>query len=127
MPLVIACAIVEAIGVACVFALSPHYLKIAPSNTLVGLSFIVFGFLFLLFASNVFCGTLTKKEQFQLSLLGVFELAVFYLALRIPFVIRFFNITLPYPSLTFVGQALLVFLVCGGIQYFIVREFFMKK
>ena len=66
MPLVFYCAIVEAIGIALVFALSPHYLKIAPSNTLVLLSFILFGFLFLLFAANIYCGTLSKKEKFQL-------------------------------------------------------------
>lgn len=127
MPLVIACAIVEAIGVASIFALSPHYLKIASSNTLIGLSFIVFGFLFLLFASNVYCGSLTKKEQFQLSLLGVFELVVLYLALQVPFVIRFFNITLPFPSFIFLGKTFLVFLVFGCTQYFIVRKYFLKR
>jgi cation-transporting ATPase E len=127
MPLVFCCAIVEAIGAAFVFALSPPYLKIASSNTLVGLSLIVFGFLFLIFAANVYCGTLTKKEKFQLFLLGIFELPVFYLTLQIPFLIRFFNITLPYPSFTFVGKTLLVLLAFGGAQYFMVRKFFLRK
>src|SRR5665647_1807667 len=97
MPLVISCAIVEAIGVAAIFALSPYYLKNAYSNTLVLFSFIVFGFLFLLFAANVYCGSLTKKEKFQLFLLGIFEIGMLYLALQIPFLVSFFNITLPYP------------------------------
>ena len=79
MPLIISCAIVEAIGTALIFVLSPHYLKIAPSNTLVGLSFILFGFLFLFFAVKVYSGSVTKKEKFQLFMFGIFELVVFLL------------------------------------------------
>lgn len=127
MPLVFYCAIVEAVGTALVFFLSPHYLKIASSNTLVMFSFIIFGFLFLLFGLNVYCGKLTKKEKSQIFLLGVFQIIVLYLMLQIPFVIRFFNITLPYPPLSFFGKALLVILVCGFAQYFLVKKFFLKE
>jgi cation-transporting ATPase E len=127
MPLVFYCATVEAIGVALVFALSPHYLKIAPSNTLVLLSFILFGFLFLLFATNIYCGTLSKKEKFQLFLLGIFQTIVLYLVLQVPFLIKFFNITLPFPSLGLVGEVLLVILVFGCAQYFMVKKLFLKK
>ena len=126
MPLVFYCAIIEAIGVALVYALSPNYLKIASSNTLVLFSFILFGFLFLIFAAKVYCGTLTKKEKFQLFLLGIFQTIVCYLALQIPLVIKFFNITLPYPSFHFVGETLLVVLVCALAQYLIVKNFFYK-
>ncbi|MEK7539342.1 MAG: HAD-IC family P-type ATPase [Patescibacteria group bacterium] len=127
MPLVFACAIIEAIGVALVFMFSPQYLKIASSNTLVGLSYILFGFLFLIFAANVYCVTLTKKEKFHLFLLGLFQIIALYLALQVPFLIRFFNITLPYPSFIFFSQALLVILVCGYAQYLIVKKFFLRK
>jgi cation-transporting ATPase E len=127
MPLVFYCAIVEAIGLALVFVLSPDYLKIASSNTLILFSFIAFGFLFLLFGANVYCGALTKKEKFQLSMLGVFQIIVLYLMLQIPFIIRFFNITLPFPSFIFVTEALLVILVCGLVQYFMVQKFFLQK
>jgi cation-transporting ATPase E len=127
MPLVFVCAIVEAIGTALVFLLSPDYLKVASSNTLVGLAFILFGFLFLFFAAKVYCGALTKKEKLQLFLLGAFQLVVFCLALQIPFLISFFSITLPYPPAGFVGETLLIVLICGIIQYFIVKIFFSKK
>jgi cation-transporting P-type ATPase E len=127
LPLVVALAVVEAIGTALVFAFSPSYLKIAPSDTLVGLSFIVFGYLFLLFAAKVYCGTLSKKEKLQLFLLGIFQLAVLFAVLQVPFLVRFFNITLPYPALIYVGRALLVILACGGVQYFIARKFFLNK
>ena len=127
LPIVIACAIVQAIGVALIFALSPYYLKISSSNTLVLFSLIVFGFLFLFFAMKVYCGSITKKEKLELFLLGIFQIIIIYLTLQVPFLVRFFNITLPYPSLIFVAKALLVILVCGGAQYFIMKKFFLKK
>ena len=127
MPLAVVCAIAEALGIAFVFMISPDYLKTAPSNTLVIFSEILFGFLFLILAAKVYCGSLTKREKFQLFLLGIFQIIVLYVALQIPFVIRFFNITLPYPSGIFVGEALSIILIFGIIQYFIVKKFFLEK
>jgi len=122
MPLVFFCAIVEAIGMALVLFLSPAYLKNSSSNTLVMLAMILFGFLFLLFGTNVYCGILTKKEKRQLFLLGVFQIVVCYLALQIPLALRFFNITTPYPPLSFVGKTLLIILACALAQYLIVKK-----
>lgn len=127
MPLVIVCAIVEAIGAALVFFLSPSYLQNASSNTLVLFSFIFFGFLFLLFATDVYCGSVTKKEKFQLFLLGILEAALLFLVFQIPLIVRFFNISTPFPPITFFGKALLVILVCIYLQYFIVKKFFLRK
>ena len=105
MPLVFVCAMVEAIGWPWCLFLSPDYLKIAASNTFgtAGLSFyLVFCFCF----SEPTCiaAQLTKKEKWQLFLLGVFQIVVCYLALQIPLVIRFFNITKPYPPAQFCGR-----------------------
>lgn len=127
MPFVSVCAVVEAIGMVFVFFLSPHYLKIASSNTLVLFAYILFGFLFLLFGTSVYCGTLTRKEKLQLFLLGIFQIIVIYLALQISFVIKFFNITLPYPALPFIGKAFLIVLLCGFIEYLIAKKFFLNK
>jgi cation-transporting P-type ATPase E len=127
MPLVFVCAIVEAIGMALVFLFSPQYLKIAPSNTLVGLVYILFGFLFLIFATKVYCDFLTRKEKLQIFLLGVFQVVVMFTVLQIPFVIKFFNITLPFPTIDFVYKAILIVFVFGGIQYLIVQKFFLKR
>ncbi len=127
MPLVFVCAIIEAIGSALVFLLSPHYLKIAPSNTLVGLSFILFGFLFLIFATKVYCDCLMKKEKFQLFLLGFLQFLLLILVLQIPFVIHFFNITLPFPAFDIFIKSLLILLVFGYLQYFIVQKFFLSE
>lgn len=126
MPLVFYCAIVQAIGVALVYFLGPNYLKIAPSNTLVGLSYIIFGFIFLLFAIRVYGGVLAKKEKYQIFLLGVFQVIIIYLMLQIPFLVKFFNITLPYPSLAFVGQTLLIIIAFGCAEYFMVKKLFLK-
>jgi hypothetical protein len=90
-------------------------------------SFIIFGFFFSLFATKVYCGLLTKKEKSQLFLLGIFQPVLLYLVLQVPFLVRFFNITKPYPAPIFFGKALLVVLVCGLAQYFVVRKFFLRK
>ena len=127
MPLAFYCAVIEAVGMAVVHFLSPAYLQTAASNTLVGAAYILFGYIFLLFGTRVYCDNLTKKEKRQLLWLGVFQLVILIVALQIPFIIRFFNITLPYPPLIFVGAALFVVLVCGLAEYFIVKKFFLKK
>lgn len=126
LPLVFVAAIFEAIGAALVFMLSPNYLKIAPSNTMVVFSFILFGFLFLLFAARVYCVSLTKKEKYQLFYLGVFQVVLIYLILRIPFLVRFFNITLPFPSLVALGNATVIVLGFGLVQYFVIKKLFFK-
>jgi magnesium-transporting ATPase (P-type) len=127
MPLVFACAAVEAVGLTLIFLLSPDYLKTASSDTLVLFSFMIFGFLFLLFATKVYCGFLTKKEKFQLFILGIFQPILLYLMLQVSFLVRFFSITKPYPAPIFFSEAFLIVLVCGLVQYFIVKRFFFKK
>ena len=127
MPLVFLSSIIGGIGTALVFLLSPTYLKIASSNTLVGLSFILFGFMFLIFAINVYSGTLSKKEKFQLFLLGIFQVVAIFLMLQVPFLVRFFNVLTPYPQFSFFIQAIIIVLVCGSVQYLIVRKYFLKR
>lgn len=127
MPLVFICSAIEAIGIATVAFFSPEYLKIATSNTLVGFSFILFGFIFLIFAINIYSNLLTKKEKFELFLLGIAEVVLFFIVLQIPIVIKFFDITLPFPSFNFFALTLFIILVCTFLQYFIVKKYFLKK
>ena len=63
MPLVFYCAMVEAIGLALVLFMSPEYFKIASSDTLVLFSYILFGFLFLLFASQCILRDTDQKRK----------------------------------------------------------------
>ncbi len=126
MPIIIFCAVIEAIGTALIFLLSPEYLKIVPSNTLVMLAFIVFGFFFLIFAKNVYCKSIVKKEKIQLFLLGIFGLVLLLIALKIPFLVSFFNITLPFPSIALIIETLSIVAFFGGIQYFSMKKFFLK-
>jgi cation-transporting ATPase E len=127
MPLVFCCAIIQALGTAFIFILNKHYLKTIPPNIIVGFSFILFGFLFLIFAINVYSGSLFKKEKFQIFLLAVFQIILIYLMLQIPFLLKFFNIIPPFPPFIFVGQALLVILIFGCIEYLIVKKLFFKS
>ena len=127
MPLVLVCSVVEALGTALVFLMSPEYLKTAASNTLVIFAYILFGFVFLLFGTSVYCGKLTKKEKLQLLFLAIFQTVVILIALRISFVISFFNITPTFPSWVSMGQALIIVLVAVFVQYLLVKKFFLQK
>ncbi|MBI3888796.1 HAD-IC family P-type ATPase [Candidatus Nomurabacteria bacterium] len=92
MPLVFYSAIVEAIGIVLVYLWN---IKSTSSNILILLSFILFGFAFLILASKVYSGILTKKEKYQLFLFGILQFSLLCSVLQIPFILHFFNITLP--------------------------------
>jgi len=127
MPLVFYCAIIQALGTALIFIVNKHYLIGIPSNVLVGFSFILFGFLFLIFAINVYSGLLFKKEKFHIFLLAVFQIILIYLMLQIPFVVKFFNITTPFPSFALILKVLLIIILFGYAEYLIVKRLFLKK
>lgn len=126
IPLIILCAVVEAIGSAIVLILSPIYLKTAQSNTLVLLSFIIFGFLFFIVATSVYSGGLIKKQKYHIFFLGVFEIILLLLLSRSTLLVNFLNITTPYPSLIEITKSLIVIFLFGGIQYLVVKRFFKK-
>lgn len=127
LPFVAWCSAIEAIAIACVFIMSPAYLKIAESNTMVAIAFAVCGLMFFILAPNVYRGILNGKEKLHLLFLGIFEMVLLFSILEIPFAIHFFNITLPYPSLYTIGQALLILFAFGLVQYLIMRIFFLKN
>lgn len=126
MPFVVYSAALEAIAVALIFALSPLYLKTASSNTLVALAFIVSGFTFFVFASGFYRGGTTKKEQQHIFLLSIGELVLLGAILQIPLLVRFFNITTPYPSMQALGVTLLALFALYVCQ-FALTKFFSKK
>ena len=127
MPFVLYSAIVESIAAALVFLLSPPYLKVVASNTLIGLAFIVSGFIFFLLAPSVYRSKLTKSERWQVCSLGVGEILFLYVILQIPFLVHFFDLTIPHPSIKDTGIALLVLLLFGGIHYAMTKLYFSSK
>jgi|GEM_PF-430496 len=127
LPFVIWCSIIEAIGVAVVFALSPTYLKLAGSNTLVALAFIVCGFIFFALAPKVYRGVQTNKEKLHLLYLAIFEIVALLILLKIPLIVRFFDVTKPFPSFMEILIALGVLLVFGLVQYFVMIKFIAKQ
>lgn len=127
MPFVVWSSVIEAIGIAIVFALSPEPLKIASTNMLVLIGFIFSGFIFFALAPRVYRGKLSRAERLDLAGLAVFEVLLFWLVLKIPLVVYFFNLTTPLPAPIYIGQALIVLILCGAIQYAAMKRFFLKK
>lgn len=126
MPLVISCAVIEAIGAAVILVLSPDYLKTSTSNTLVLLSFIVFGFLFFIMATSVYSDKLIKKQKLHIFLIGIFEIILLILMSKSTLLTNFFDITTPYPSLGYISKTFIVIFIFGSIQYLIVKKYLRK-
>ncbi len=127
LPFVIWSSIIEAIAVAVVFVFSPTYLKVAESNTLVALAFIVCGFIFFALAPKVYRSVQTGREKLHLLYLALFEVVALFVLLKIPFVVRFFNVTMPLPSLMEVTKTLVVLLGFGLAQYVVMRVFVFRR
>ena len=127
LPFVIWCSVIEAIAVAIVFILSPSYLKVAESNTLVALAFIVCGFIFFALAPKVYRSVQTIHERLHLLYLGIFEAVILFLMLKIPLVVRFFDVTKPLPSFVEVIEALSVLVIFGVVQYVVMKVFVARQ
>lgn len=127
LPFAMWSAILQAIAVTIVFLMSPEYLKLAMSNTMVGLAFIVCSLIFFILAPQVYRVKQSKNEKWHLVYLVIFEIILLLVLVQIPFVIRFFNITTPFPTLSVLGHALIVLIGFGIVQYFVTKKFFSNK
>jgi cation-transporting ATPase E len=123
LPFVFWSTVLQIIGVVVIYVLSPDYLKMAESNTLVILAFIVFGLVFFACAPSVYHGSTTKSEKRQISILLAFEILLIFIALHIAFFNTFFNLTyLSLPIKTSL-EVLGVLLVYCYLQYLVSRLF----
>lgn len=126
LPFPVRAAIVEACGLAIVFMLSPTYFAEARSDTLVVIAFVAFSFAFFALVSRLHSSRFKWKERWQLFLLAIIELAMFFVVLNTPLLVRFFDLTPKLPSLVSVGTTLLVVLGFVFVLYF-VRAMFIRK
>ncbi len=111
--LVIPAVCIEAIGLLVLFLASPTAFKLTESNTLIGVSIIFLGNLFLVFAVRTYCGPLLALEKKHLIILMLVELGIGGILLQIPSVLRFFNIFKPYPSLGMMIGIMTMLCACG--------------
>ena len=123
LPFVVVSSVLQAVALACVFLISDESLRIAPSNFLIVLASLIFGFVFFLFVPGVFRGKLAASEARELFLLAVFEAILLPVALRVPFVLRFFDLNIPTISFETSLWLLLIFSVYGLFQYVLARWF----
>lgn len=125
MPFVFWCSIIEAAAIVVVYAMSPAYYSVSGSNVLVGLAFIMLGFVFFVLAPCVYRGTFAFVEKLQLVAFGVLEAILLVAFVNIPLIVRFFEITIPLPSMNAIGIVGAIALGVGVIQYIASRQFFV--
>ncbi len=123
LPFVAASSLLQTAALAFVFAMSGESLKNEPSNFLVVIASLVLGFVFFLFVPRVFRGTLAPSEVRELLLLLVFEAILLPLLLRIPFVVRFFEIAVHPVSGRVLGGFLFVIAAYSVLQYMVAGRF----
>jgi cation-transporting ATPase E len=92
MPFTASAAVVQAIGVAIIFAFLPPNIKADHSNMILALSFIVFGFFFFFLAPRVYRGELQRTQKNQLLIWAVSEAILLLIVLHIHFFILFFDL-----------------------------------
>lgn len=78
-------------------------------------------------APSVYRGKLSKEEYREIGLLLILEIVLLYIILHIPFLVHFFDVTTPYPSLREGGEALVVLLVFGALHYVLAKRFLPNK
>lgn len=117
LPFVISSSLLQVVALGFVFALGGEPLKNAPSNFFIVLASLILGFIFFLFVPRVFRGKLATSEVRDLVLLAIFEVILLPVALRIPFVLRFFELDIPYIASGVSLQLLLILAAYGLCQY----------
>jgi cation-transporting P-type ATPase E len=125
-PFTISSSIIQAFGLAAVFALSLGYSKIYGTNLPVLLSFIAFGFIFFTCAPQVYVGALKPIQKKQLWLLGIIESLILVVIFKVPILSSFFNITKAPLPLSIIFESALILCLLGYVQYKITKGFVLK-
>lgn len=127
MPFVFWCSLVEAVAVAIAYVVSPAYFSASGSNTLVGFTFILLGFIFFALAPLVYRGTFAPIEKLHMAAFGILEIILIVVAVNIPIIVRFFEITTPLPSTRYIQIACAVAFSAGVVQYLFMKRFFIRR
>jgi cation-transporting ATPase E len=103
LPIAIRFSVVAAFSSTVVFLSGPLSMRMAPSDTPVLLSFMVFGAIFLIAAQRYFQGVITREQWKFLAWFGIGEIGILTVAFHIPFALDFFEVSVPsFPNLVLV-------------------------
>jgi len=92
LPFSVLSSIFEAVGVLVIFLFSPDYLKISSSNSLVVLTYIIFGFTFFVCAPAVYNRKINYQQKLQIIILGILEITFLIIFFHTSFLTIFFDV-----------------------------------
>lgn len=129
LPFVNYSAILQALFIIGIFFLGPESARLAESNILVVLASIVAGFIFFIFTPYVYRGLVTRAQKIQILGLGMVEIVLVWLTLKIPYVTTFFDTTNKVPAFSPVSAIIILGLFCllVYLQYLLAKYFAEKK
>ena len=129
LPFAIYSAIIQTIFIAVVYVLGPQYLKVAESNILVIISYIISGFTFFVFTPYVYRGIMSSMQKLQIFSFAIIEVVLFLIILKMPIVTTFFDTTNIIPSFSalsisiiIIALGLLVYSQFRLAKYFVIRN-----
>ena len=126
LPFTIASALLQAIVIAALFTYSPDSTKVTGSNIYVLLSSIVVGAIFFLFTPWVYRGVLEQSQVREMGFLVAVEVILFVIIFHIPFLLRFFDVSVGVLSLVAPGYTAEVIAVYVFLQY-LLAHFFIAR
>ena len=126
LPFTVWSALLQAIALGAVFALSPDAMKTSGSNLYVLVAASVTGFIFFLFTPGVYRGALDAVAVRALGIIAAIEVALFAGLFQIPFLLRFFDVAGELPPLATLSPVLGVILVYTALQYLLAHMFIIR-
>lgn len=127
LPFVFWSSLLQALAITVVFFLTPEAMRVAYSNGLVGLTFIVCGYVFFAVSPRVYRGVIARQERWHIAMLALIEVAIGVIMVHIPVVVLFFGIPTNYPPVLLVYEAAVVWVVYTAIQVLVTHFFFIKR
>ncbi|MFA6227238.1 MAG: HAD-IC family P-type ATPase [Candidatus Paceibacterota bacterium] len=129
LPFAVSSSIIQTIFIAIIFIISPIYMKLAESNLLVIIAYIISGFTFFAFTPYVYRGIISKMQKLQILSLALIEVVLFLFVLKMPIIATFFDTTNLIPSFSVSNISIISVALCFLVysQYRLAKYFVLKK
>lgn len=126
VPFALVSALVQVTGMAAIYTLIPELKRAETVNTIIMLAFVIFCYLFFLFAPAVYYGATLRPRKLQLILLGILEAVLLIAVFQVPIAMNFFDVVHIQLS---TADILKMFAVIGlsWLAQYGVAQFFVRR
>lgn len=127
VPFALVSALVQVAGMAAIYTLIPGLKRAETVNTIIMLAFVIFCYLFFLFAPAVYYGATLRPRKLQLILLGILEAVLLIAVFQVPIAMNFFDVVHIRLSTADMLKMLAVVGLAWLAQYGVAQFFLRRK